>query len=648
MEVLQRSRMLPRSLEPLTEESLPGYLLRLSHRLECSPIRMAKRLGLGEEHNRISSVHLRGLSPKNAAQFGHVARLAEHEATALTLSRFSATYPPLQSVRADTARIGGTALANWALAISSRFCPSCLAGDGSPAQNAHGGAWQLRWHLPVVIACPLHQRLLADRCPTCDLPVNSPEQGRPGLVKLPATVGLHPARCRNRNKPTAAVSGRTATGAFPSSEPCGTQLDSDDHDSRNTLPLADLDALLSLQQRVDRHLAPTAGTYQASDPHYFPDLIAVTHLIKVSWPVGRDLLPSEELADRLEAHAEPVVARLFQRAAGATPQSLSGTRTAPARSDICGALLLAADTALADRELRTLTERVEPLFFEASQRSDGYARSIMKTSGISADLRRACSPRAPNYRVRNRLRKQARTFTFATNEIPPLLSRELYAEYYTDLRRQLPDATYRDDRLLRRAASLRLVEMITGLVWPDCAPTLGVQPTTARYTLNALGHRFSRTPLWPAFADATNHVAEHLEQQALRADYHKRRKRMFSWRMPTEDWNGLFEELPRLQGSGVSYDVDLGTVIAWADTVHDDVPHSPLVEALRGTLEARRLTSHASAYNTKDLKPGSRLRLRRRVAIYARHIGEACDQDRPLTVQVDRVNGEEVTEPLLK
>jgi len=37
---------LPRSLEPLKDESLLGYLLRLSHRLDLPPARLAERTGL--------------------------------------------------------------------------------------------------------------------------------------------------------------------------------------------------------------------------------------------------------------------------------------------------------------------------------------------------------------------------------------------------------------------------------------------------------------------------------------------------------------------------------------------------------------------------------------------------------------------------
>jgi len=37
---------LPRSLDPLPDESLPGYLLRLAHRLDLSPATVAMLTGL--------------------------------------------------------------------------------------------------------------------------------------------------------------------------------------------------------------------------------------------------------------------------------------------------------------------------------------------------------------------------------------------------------------------------------------------------------------------------------------------------------------------------------------------------------------------------------------------------------------------------
>jgi hypothetical protein len=39
---------LPRSLDPLPDESLPGYVLRLAHRLDRSPARIIELTGLAE------------------------------------------------------------------------------------------------------------------------------------------------------------------------------------------------------------------------------------------------------------------------------------------------------------------------------------------------------------------------------------------------------------------------------------------------------------------------------------------------------------------------------------------------------------------------------------------------------------------------
>lgn len=52
---------LPRSLEPLPDESLPGFLLRLTHRLDLTPHQLARRVTLipsGDPHARVSAAHL--------------------------------------------------------------------------------------------------------------------------------------------------------------------------------------------------------------------------------------------------------------------------------------------------------------------------------------------------------------------------------------------------------------------------------------------------------------------------------------------------------------------------------------------------------------------------------------------------------------
>jgi hypothetical protein len=43
--------------------------------------------------------------------------------------------------------------------VAVQLCPACLAGDGSPIQNLHGGPWQRAWRLPVFFLCLQHQCL---------------------------------------------------------------------------------------------------------------------------------------------------------------------------------------------------------------------------------------------------------------------------------------------------------------------------------------------------------------------------------------------------------------------------------------------------------------------------------------------------------
>lgn len=72
------------------------------------------------------------------------------------------------------------------------YCPQCLAGDGSPIQDQHGGAWRKTWRLPIVFACAVHRRLLEHLCPSCGQPAMSAAS----LIPCSRVGGLHPVQCR--------------------------------------------------------------------------------------------------------------------------------------------------------------------------------------------------------------------------------------------------------------------------------------------------------------------------------------------------------------------------------------------------------------------------------------------------------------------
>jgi hypothetical protein len=118
------------------------------------------------------------LDAATAATFANATRLSASEVAELCLDRLSGRYPPLDldyqviAVRHRQAS-GIPGMARWVFIRSTRYCPQCLAGDGSSIQRAHGGAWQQLWRLPLVFVCTTHQRLLAHECPSCCQPVHS-------------------------------------------------------------------------------------------------------------------------------------------------------------------------------------------------------------------------------------------------------------------------------------------------------------------------------------------------------------------------------------------------------------------------------------------------------------------------------------------
>ncbi|MEV6586849.1 hypothetical protein [Streptomyces acidicola] len=443
-------------------------------------------------------------------------------------------------------------------------------------------------------------------------------------------------QCRNRftseTPPTNERSGRFATPT-----PCGARLDAHPPLTSPALSAQDFEQLLALQERIDQNMVPRqerSGIRQSPDPFYFPDLVTTTHLIKLSWPLGRPLVPSDTLAAAIDAHAAPVVSAITARDSGSTALTLTGSRVAPTDALACGALLLAADNLLADRERRTMAERVEPIAFEAFQRAKTYTRGLLSDGGISPNLAAATSTRALGFRARGRLRNSPYFDRFNVDEVPPYLPLKWLRDHFTDLRMQLPDATHRDDRLLRRGVSLRLAELVTGHTWPECAEALDVGNGVGRYTLNALGRRLTKNQLGLAFTRAVDQVAEQIDASTHRGNYANRRRRMARWRMGNGHWSRLFEELPGLALMHATADSCIASIIVWSDVTRAEAPHCPIVKKERGRGDARLLTSRTSALHEADIGRGDRFRLRRRLSLYATQLATACDQNLPLYVSV--------------
>ncbi|MFJ8769538.1 TniQ family protein [Streptomyces clavifer] len=215
---------LPRSLDPVAGELLPGYLLSLSHRIGIPPGDLAHQCGLLQA-NRILTQPLVRLDADQARQIATICRLETAEVHGLTLAGQAPGYSPLGTIylgqRQSPLDMGNS---GWVFTTFSRYCPDCLSDT---ADLPDGPIWQGSWRFPHTLICPDHNRHLAWRRPACEAPAFSngyrtEGKWRPSQLIPGPRIRLHPRRCRHRvaggwGTPCAADLDRTlVTGTAPS------------------------------------------------------------------------------------------------------------------------------------------------------------------------------------------------------------------------------------------------------------------------------------------------------------------------------------------------------------------------------------------------------------------------------------------------
>ncbi|WP_285567831.1 TniQ family protein [Streptomyces sp. RTGN2] len=280
---------LPRSLDPAAGEILPGYLLRLAHRLAVAPLELGHLCGL-TTGTVFPARHLVRLKDTQAQQVADVCRLHPAEAHALTLAGQAPGYTPLRIDYLGRHQSPVT-MANdgWVLTAFSRYCPDCLSDT---AHLPGGPVWQGSWRLPHTFLCERHNRLLAWQCPACRAPAfsngyRSDGRWRPTqLIPAPAQR-LHPARCRHR--PGA---GRVAA--------CGQLLD-----QTGGPPLRPTPAMTHAHRRLAEAATAGAGREVASlgqrvsAQWFFNDVRATVSALLGSWPHPQNTLEAFGAMDAL-------------------------------------------------------------------------------------------------------------------------------------------------------------------------------------------------------------------------------------------------------------------------------------------------------------------------------------------------------------
>ncbi|MEV6129152.1 TniQ family protein [Streptomyces violaceusniger] len=546
---------LPRSLDPLPEESLPGFLLRLTHRLDLTPHQLARRVTLippDDPHARVSAAHLLMMQSARLHAFADVTRMTPADADGLTLRSYADRYPALARALVRPGSIPRPCRLSqpWLLVDHSRYCPACLAGDGSPIQNRHGGPWKRQWRLAVVFACLDHWTFLRSECPRCRLPALSGRSGGP-LALLPAANAprLHPAQCRNW------------LGGSGKREVCGHRLDGAEPAAAALTPeLADLQTVLLDLLDGDE---PAEVVSQR-----FADLQVSISLIQAGWPVAADLAPAATRAI-LEAHLAPQQqdghsSGPAAESAGSPP---AGVWSAPPGDAIATAgLLFAAYHLLAQDSsgprsalpqlLRSLPTRDDlrwgrtwPML--AHEASPSFRRRIdqIYRHRLSADWIRQGAPtlRASKANTTQKLFAPTHTLTdfgIAPEHIPQSLpSSWLLAATLEDSEQALTSR-----RRLRRILPVHLVQAISDMNFLEAAAFLGIPTswtTQGRLRVRPLNpYQDLKDRELPATLER---LAEHVISQEC-IDYRARRTQFSRWSIDDRTWNELCRHRPPGRG----------------------------------------------------------------------------------------------------
>ncbi|MFI5064142.1 MAG: TniQ family protein [Streptosporangiales bacterium] len=524
---------LPRSLDPLPDESLPGYLLRLAHRLGLAPARVMQLTGLTagrDRHQPARQSLMLHLDEAPAGAFARVTRLTATETARLCMSSISGQYP-WAAPRVTADQWGPRSLASpWVFTAATRYCPQCLAGDGSLIQQQHGGAWQKAWRLPVVFTCPAHRLLLEHLCPSCRQPAMSAAPGAPAwLIPRARDHGLHPAQCRAALQPQA--TGRRA-------RPCGARLNAP---ARAGEDARAPDDLLALQDRLLQLLragepaAITSVGQPATPAQYFADLRLVCSLINGAWPHSQTLITGPGMAEYLGRHITSTGGTATRR------HTLCDIPPLDARPG--AALITAAVRILDGGDLRVLSEFLAPARDGASRKSPRgrWLRRYRRAGHDCSDgFRDALEPLVNSFQRADRRsrgrRAPAPQITFAPEHVPGHLQDDWHYEHF----RHISGNT----RLLRRAAALRLVQMSAGGSLAEAAAFLGID------------HRYLKaSPGSAAFADdpaqfrlAVHALARQLSATPHLINYKRRRDALQDWCVSPATWQDIVSQLPPTKG----------------------------------------------------------------------------------------------------
>jgi hypothetical protein len=601
-------QILPRSLDPLPGESLCGFVLRLAHRLGLTPFELAKLTGLEPAGHLVSS---RLLSLDAAGSFARATRLDAGEAEELTLAPLAPNYPAAGLTYCGRTRTlaGLFVKENWITSAATRYCPACLAGDGSEIQDAHGGTWARTWRLPVVFGCTRHRSMLKLTCPSCRQPAHA-KTGQ-GLLPAPAIADLHPAACRSR------------LGSARSC--CGHRLDAARLD-----PLSDRH--LDLQQHIENLLhadtEPCREPAAVSGPaQYFNDLRVLCCLIAASWPAAEAGCPDSAARDLISGHVETVRRMITAiRAGGRAAHDLEHYDRPPPDPAPCAALLSLADhltrhpdpaerIEIVRRMIKAMPPTARTGMWLRQLRRDGHC-SPQLTSTLNTAL--APPPLQPH--------TPSRSVAFTVDHIPAFIPHDWLTSYFSHL-------THIRTQIIRRSAALRLARITIGSSVQDAARAIGMPAGTARTAMIELGARR------PALEAAVENLSAALDAQAPDLiNYGQRRRALHNWTITPHNWAELTTDLITADTHRAYTDrpTDWGdhkrrtsSAWVWATLTGGEARHAPAFDPAPAHTQPLSLVGATSSYRFQlDHRDyGTYAALRARLTSYADTLAAAIEEN---------------------
>jgi hypothetical protein len=477
----------------------------------------------------------------------------------------------------------------WVLNTTTRYCPDCLAGDGSAIQQAHGGGWRKQWRLAVVFACPIHHRLLSYRCPQCDTPALDRSGKNTGI--FPASLLIqHPSRCRMAQAPQSIDRPLRV---------CGHRLD------QNSAMPGDLELprLLALQDQLltrmqlDHNgsvLDPAAGS------QYFYDLHLILRLIRGSWPFAAQFAPPHVDLDVISDHVDQLHRDMSQIRETGKPDRNLPLRGGPPKDPRASAHLLALaehlrnDDALSalissvpastpwTRDLQAFLVHCSPALQAVAV---PYIQSHLPASKASRPRKLQVLPeRKSVIHLERRLRIN-----------PRYLSHYLEEQHIQPLRLCLDSGI--TPRLLHRYAVIIAAQSATGLPVSKVMALLDMPPSWGGHTIHLVHHRAAVSRTDADFVAAAQAVIDSLNSNPPEIDYKRRRTALANWSIPTSVWKEVTGPIRGRTSPSPSFP-DWGTrtrnamsTILWSSMTRGDYRASPMVlTSMFGRPQDARLT----------------------------------------------------------